>query len=42
MRRAIEKSGGMLRSMTHAEFVKGLEEDRKVVETIAKELGLKK
>jgi tripartite-type tricarboxylate transporter receptor subunit TctC len=39
---AIEKSGGMLKSMTHNEFVKGLEEDRKVVDTIARELGLKK
>jgi tripartite-type tricarboxylate transporter receptor subunit TctC len=39
---SIEKSGGMLRHMTHVEFVKGLEEDRKVVESIAKELGLKK
>jgi hypothetical protein len=28
--------------MNHAEFVRGLEEDRKVVEAIAKELGLKK
>jgi tripartite-type tricarboxylate transporter receptor subunit TctC len=39
---SIDKSGGMLKMMTHTEFVKGLEEDRKLVEAIAKELGLKK
>jgi tripartite-type tricarboxylate transporter receptor subunit TctC len=38
----IEKTGGLVKYVPHAEFVKGLEEDRKMVESIARELGLKK
>jgi tripartite-type tricarboxylate transporter receptor subunit TctC len=37
-----EKTGNVIRYMARAEFLKHLEEDRKVVDLMAKELGIKK
>jgi tripartite-type tricarboxylate transporter receptor subunit TctC len=39
---ATEKTGTGIQYIRHAEFVKHLEEDRKIVEAMAKEMGLKK
>ena len=37
-----EKIGAIVKYMTTAEFQKSLEKDRKAVETVARELGVKK